>query len=309
MPSYFIWSTFLRRFKRSRLALFGLACLLFLVLVFFLGEPLYCRITGSDPYTIDVLNRYAFPSSQHWLGTDDQGRDLLARLLLGGQLSVEVAFTASFFSTFFGTLLGLVSGFYGGWWDSILMRFLDFMLSIPWLIIYMVFGGLLFRIIGWGLWPLILVFSLFGWMNTARLVRGEVLSLKSSEYVEAARSVGVTTWGIMFRHLLLNSIHIILPSFAILVAQNLLAEATLSWMGMGIQEPQPSLGNMMMREVNPLFAPGYGPFQFFYPGITLILLILSVNWLGDGFRDALDPRMVFARAPFKTGTVSSEVDL
>lgn len=300
MSSHLLWSIFWRRFRRSRLALLGLACLLFLALAFFLGEPLYCWITGCDPYTIDVLNRYDFPSSQHWLGTDDQGRDLLARLLLGGQYSVEVAFTSAFFSTLFGTFVGLVSGLYGGLWDYLLMRFVDYMLSIPWLIIYMVFGWLLFRIIGWGLWPLILVFSLFGWMNIARLVRGEVLLLRNSEYIEAARSVGATTWGIMFRHLLLNSIHIILPSSAILISQNLLAEATLSWMGMGIQEPQPSLGNLMMREVNPLFAPGYGPFQFFYPGITLILLILSVSWLGDGLRDALDPRMVFATISAKT---------
>ncbi len=172
------------------------------------------------------------------------------------------------------------------------MRFVDYMISIPWLIIYMVFGWLLFRIIGWGLWPLILIFSLFGWMNTARLVRGVVLVFINSEYVEAARSVGVTTWGIMFRHLLLNSIHIILPSFVILISQNLLAEATLSWMAMGIQGPQPSLGNIMMREVNPFFTPGNGLLQFLAPGLTLILLIISVSWLGEGLRDSLDPKMV-----------------
>jgi peptide/nickel transport system permease protein len=290
-PQLSYWGMVWIRFRRHRMAVAGGVILCVIFLACFLGGPLYCWITGSSPMDQFSAERYAWPSAQHWLGMDDYGRDLLARILYGGQASLSIAVLASLGGMVLGVLVGVLSGYLGGWVDTGLMRFTDFMLAIPWLPFYMVFDKALGKIIGFGFWTVIAIFVVFGWMFTARLVRGVILSIKTTEFVEAARSLGATTWRIMFRHLLINCVPVIIVATTLMIATNLLAEATLSFLGMGVQEPDPSWGNLMMREVATAFAPKNGPFQVVYAGIPLFLSVLAFNFLGDGLRDALDPKL------------------
>lgn len=269
------------------MAMFGAFMVIFISLTCFFGYPLYSHFSGNDYETQDFSFRYQFPSGKHWLGTDDLGRDVFARILYGGRVSLAVGFFSAVASVLLGALIGLLSGYLGGWVDEALMRFTDIMLSLPYIPLYLVMAMAL----GPGFWTLVGIFVAFGWMTDARLVRGVVLSLKNLEFVEAAKALGASRGRIMFRHLLLNSFAPIIVSATLMIGGNIVGEAALSYLGLGIQPPLPSWGNILQTASEYIFSPGNGPWLVVYPGLFLFLTVVAFNFMGDGLRDALDPRL------------------
>jgi len=286
-PTMSYWQMVWSRFRKHRLAMISGIAIIIMILACVGGYYALMYIKGYDYETTDLVNRYALPSSEHWLGTDDLGRDLLMRILYGGQISLAVGFISAFASIVLGALIGIMSGYYGGWIDEALMRFTDVMLSLPYIPLYLVLA----MAFGPGFWTLVGIFVAFGWMGTARLVRGVVLSLKNMEFVEAARAVGASNWRIMARHLLVNSMAPIIVNTTLTIGGNIVAEASLSYLALGIQPPMPSWGNILQQSSEFMFAPGNGPLMIIYPGLFLVITVLSFNFMGDGLRDALDPRL------------------
>ena len=285
---YSYWGAVWKRFRRHRMATIGLVILTCIVL-FSILTPLI------SPYAFDTISledRFSSPSSQFILGTDELGRDVLVRLAYGGRVSLFVAVTASLSALIVGATIGSIAGFFGGWLDNVLMRLVDVLLSIPTfpllMLLAMYFGG--------SLWNIILIFAVLGWMGESRLIRGYFLSLKESEFVEAAFSIGASSRRIIFRHIMPNALAVLLVSVTLSVGGVILYEAALSYLGLGIQPPTPSWGNMLQRSMEYILgAPtkGGGPpwWLTFYPGLMIFLTALSVNFMGDGLRDALDPRL------------------
>jgi peptide/nickel transport system permease protein len=286
-PSFSYWQMVWTRFRKHKLAMFGTIVVILMLLFCFLGAWIYTAVTGYYYTGQDLTTRYALPSAAHWFGTDDLGRDVLARILYGGRVSLEVGLISAFASVLIGSLVGVMSGYFGGWVDEALMRFTDVMMSLPYLPLYLVLA----MAFGPGFWTLVGIFIAFGWMGDARMVRGVVLSLKNMEYVEAARALGASPWRIMIKHLLINSMAVIIVSTTLLMGGNIVGEAALSFLGLGIQPPQPSWGNILQTASEYIFAPSNGPWLIIYPGIFLFLTVLSFNFMGDGLRDALDPRL------------------
>jgi len=286
-PALSYWDMIWTRFRKHKMAMFGTAIILFMILICFLGYPVYSFFTGNDYELQNFFYRYQLPTASHWFGTDDLGRDVVARILYGGRVSIAVGFISAIASAFLGALIGVVSGYFGGWIDEALMRFTDVMMSLPYIPLYLVLA----MAFGPGFWTLVGIFVAFGWMTDARLVRGVVLSLRNLEFVEAARAVGASNWRIMVRHLLLNSMAPIIVSTTLLMGGNIVGEAALSYLGLGIQPPLPSWGNVLQTASEYIFAPGNGPLLIFYPGFSLFITVLSFNFMGDGLRDALDPRL------------------
>ncbi len=279
-PGVGYWRMAARRLRRHRLAQASGVILLLLVLISLLAPWI-------APYRfdqIDLTNRLSPPSLRHPLGTDELGHDVLTRLLYAGRVSLTVGFSAAVASALVGTVVGLIAGFYGGWVDQVLMRFVDIMLSIPDLPILIVLS----RYFGGSLGGIILVLVAFGWMGTARLVRGEILRLKNQEFVEAARALGASNARIMLRHLLPNALSPVIVSATLSVGGAILTEAALSFLGIGIQPPTPSWGNMLQNAQDFIWRT---PLLAFWPGLLIFLTVLCFNFFGDGLRDALDPRM------------------
>lgn len=285
------WRMVWTRFRKHHLATIGGGFLLFMIVLCFIGAPIYSAATGYGLSTQNLPNRYAFPTWQHWFGTDDLGRDVFLRILLGGQVSIEVGLLSAFGSIVLGSLIGAISGYFGGWVDEALMRFTDVMLSLPYLPLYLVLA----MAFGPGFWTLVGIFIGFGWMGDARMVRGVVLSLKNLEFVEAARAIGASPWRIILRHLLINSMGVIIVATTLAMGEIIVGEAALSYLGLGIQPPQPSWGNILQTASEFLFSPRNAPWLIVYPGLFLFLTVLSINFMGDGLRDALDPRLKGAR--------------
>lgn len=223
------------------------------------------------------------PSSKHWLGTDSLGRDLFSRLLYGARVSLTVALAVELLDLLVGVTLGMIAGYYGGRWDAWLMRMTDIMLAFPDLL----FAVFLVAVVGPGLGSVILALGIVYWPNMARLVRSQVLTLKNLEYIESARALGMSDLRIMFKHLLPNLAGPVLVSATTGTASVILAEATLSFLGIGIQPPYPSWGSMV-REGMEVFR-AY-PLQVIFPALAVALVTLSLNFLGDALRDWLDPR-------------------
>ncbi|MDR7416770.1 MAG: ABC transporter permease [Armatimonadota bacterium] len=269
-----------RRLRRHRLAQVSGGVILLLVVASALAPYL-------TPYRfdeIDLTNRLSPPSWRHPLGTDELGHDVLTRLLYAGRVSLTVGLSAAIASALAGTAVGLVSGFYGGWVDQVLMRVVDVLLSIPDLPILIVLS----RYFGGSLWGIILVLVAFGWMGTARLVRGEVLRLRNLEFVEAARALGASSARIMWRHLVPNALGPVIVSATLSVGGAILTEAALSFLGIGIQPPTPSWGNMLQNAQDFIWRT---PLLALWPGLMIFVTVLCFNFFGDGLRDALDPRM------------------
>jgi|DewCreStandDraft_1066081.scaffolds.fasta_scaffold03980_3 peptide/nickel transport system permease protein len=274
------WQIALARLRRHRVAMFGGCTILVLVATAVLSP----WIAPYAPTHIDLTNRMSLPSWRHPLGTDELGHDVLTRLLYAGRVSLTVGFSAALASALVGTLVGLVSGFYGGWLDNVLMRFVDIMLSIPDLPILIILA----RYFGGSLLGIILVITAFGWMGTARLVRGEVLKLKRTDFVEAARALGASNARIMLRHLVPNTLAPVIVAATLAVGGAILTEAALSYLGFGIQPPTPSWGNMLQNAQDFIWRT---PLLAFWPGLMIFLTVLCFNFFGDGLRDAFDPRL------------------
>ena len=282
------------RFRRHKMAIFGGIVLILLFLYSFGGALIL-----SEQYAnfTDTGLRLAAPSAAHPFGTDTVGRDILARTIYGGQISLLIGLMAVLVETVIGILIGAVAGYYGGLIDSLLMRFTEAVLTIPSLFLLLVmakfFGGkipdvqFLGRTFSGSVIVIILIIGLTSWPYLARIVRAEFLSLKENEFVLAARAIGTPNGQIIFRHILPNSVAPIVVSATLGVAGAIIAEAYISFLGLGVQPPTATWGNMITGATNYIET---APWLWFFPGLLILLTVLSINFVGDGLRDALDPR-------------------
>jgi len=283
-----------RRFKRHKPAMIGLVVLSLLV-IYALGGSIF--LSEKFANFNDTSQRLLTPTIDHPFGTDSIGRDVLARTIYGGQISLLIGLTAVVVETILGILVGALAGFYGGIVDNILMRITEAMLNIPEIFLLIVmakyFGGkipeldLFGRTFSGSVVVIVLIIGLTSWMYLARIVRAQFLSLKENEFVLAARATGTPNIDIIFRHILPNSVAPIVVSATLGVANAILAEAYISFLGLGVQPPTATWGNMLDGANNYLES---APWLWFFPGLLILLTVLSINFLGDGLRDALDPR-------------------
>jgi peptide/nickel transport system permease protein len=273
------WSIAWRRFRQHRLAMIGLLMMTVFALLAILAPVI-------APYGMDEQDLFKIaegPSAENWLGTDELGRDVLSRLIYGGRISLLVGLGAALITTVIGVVVGTTAGFLGGWVDSTLMRFIDLVLAFPAIFLLLI----LFSIVSASVWNVILFLGLFSWMWLARVVRGELLSLKEREFVEAARAIGASNIRIVAQHLLPNVVAAIIVSATLAMAFNMIAEATLSFLGFGVPPSVPTWGNMLTG------ASGFylrAPLLAVMPGVVLVMAILAINFIGDGLRDAFDPQ-------------------
>jgi peptide/nickel transport system permease protein len=277
------------QFRRNRIAVYGLLLLLFIIVSILLC-PLVYRV---DPKAINILEASAPPSAAHPFGTDDLGRDILARCLYGGRISLAVGLVSMVIAMSFGTIIGLLAG-YVTRLDNMLMRFTDMMLTLPQIPLLLVAMSLFrdsmrmrFGLEAGAFIMVVSIIGLFGWMPTARMVRGLVLSIKQKEFIEAAINIGVRSGGIMGRHILPNTFGIIIVASTLSVASAILTESTLSFLGLGFPPDVPTWGSLLYENRNYMIK---APWMVIFPGILISLTILSINVIGDGLRDALDPR-------------------
>jgi peptide/nickel transport system permease protein len=269
-----------RRFRRHRLALIGMTILLVLTIAAVFA-PL---IAQHGPYAIDLSAYRTGPTNDHWLGTDSAGRDVFSRLLHAGRVSLSVGLVAVSIYTAIGVILGALAGYYGGWVDSTIMRMADVFLSFPSLIIIITMASVL----GPSIYNVMLAIGLLGWPPIARLLRGELLSLREREFILGARSIGCGSMRLIFRHLLPNAMAPVIVAATFGIAYAILIEAGLSFLGLGVQPPTPSWGNML-TDAQSLTVLESMPWLWLPPGLMIALAVLSINFIGDGLRDALDP--------------------
>ncbi|MEM7720533.1 MAG: ABC transporter permease [Pseudomonadota bacterium] len=297
----FIDSDFFYAFKRSPVAVVSFAVVMLLVLsaVF---APLIAPTNPFDPASLNLMNGFtppmeanAFTSESFLLGTDDQGRDVFSTILYGMRVSLFVGVSAVLFAMVLGIFLGLVSGYFGGWTETIIMRIADVQLTFPSILVAMLIFGIAkgFTPVEYrdqmAIWVLILAIGLSDWVQFARVVRGATMVEKSKDYVAAARLIGRSPWAIMIRHILPNALSPVLVIATISLALAIIAEATLSFLGVGAPPTQPSLGTLIRIGQGFLFSGEW--WILFFPACTLLVLALSVNLLGDWLRDALNPRL------------------
>jgi peptide/nickel transport system permease protein len=276
-----------KRFKKNKLALFGSFILLFLLFVAAIA-PL---VAPHDPYVSNVneLGGYdvlAPPSSEHLLGTDSLGRDMLSRIIYGGRVSLSVAFVAVMIATVTGIFLGVIAGYYGKWVDTLIMRITDVVICFPVLFLAITVATILKP----SLFNVMIIIGLVSWTTMTRLVRGEVLKLREMEYIEAAKAMGQRNSIIIFRHILPNIIAPIVVQATLQTAEAILTESALSFLGVGVQQPVPSWGNML-NEATSIMVLQFKPWVWAPAGFAILLTILSINFVGDGLRDALDPKV------------------
>lgn len=274
----FTYQTF-RYLIKNRLAVSG-AVLVLLVFMLSIFAPV---LAPYDPSTIDIKNILIGPSLSHPLGTDDLGRDVLSRMLWGGRVSLEVGFIAVSIATVIGIILGSLAGYYGGWGDSIIMRAVDIMLSVP--TIFLILAVI--AILEPSIFNIMIVIGLTGWMEPARLIRAEFISIKEREFVLSARALGASDSRIMLRHILPNGLSPILVSATMGVGAAILIESGLSFLGLGVQPPTPSWGSLLSSGKDNIEIAWW---LSAFPGLAILLTVLGYNLLGEGIRDALDPR-------------------
>ena len=267
-----------RMAKQNKLAVISAGVLV----LFLLGAILAPVLTPYSPTVGDTAHRLAAPSADHLLGTDEMGRDVLTRLLYGSRISRAVGVIPTLISLLLGIILGMTAGFLGGKADYLIMRLADVMLAFPSLLLAMV----VMYTMGGGLINIFIALSLVNWAGTARIVRSQTLSLKEKEYVEAARSIGVKKWVIMFRHILPNCIPSLIVLFTLNIPSAILSEASLSFLGVGAQPPSASWGLMVVRGKKYLFSE---PWLSIAPSVAIMIVVMAFNFLGDGLRDVLDP--------------------
>lgn len=272
------------RLKKNRMAMAGLYIALGLALSCAFGPLLLKSLWGYDFESQDLAYGARPPTLQHWFGTDYFGRDLFTRVLYGGQISLCVGVLAAVVAASIGTLYGSVSGYLGGRIDGLMMRVVDVIYALPYMFVVIV----LVTIFGKSLPLLFISLGLVGWLMTARIVRGQVLSLKQREFVHAAKNLGVRGPTILFRHLIPNTLGPIIVYFTLTVPSMILQEAFLSFLGLGVQAPRPSLGALINDGAQHMAVFWW---ELVFPAGTMALLLFSLNFLGDGVRDALDPQL------------------
>jgi peptide/nickel transport system permease protein len=266
----------------NRLAIFGFVVVVILILVAIFAP----WIATQDISATDLSNRYLAPSAAHWFGTDSTGRDVFARVIYGARISLRVGITVVVISTIVGTILGALSGYYGGWIDRIMSGYV--------FNVFLAFPGLLLAIalvafLGAGLNKLIFALCIIGWVGYARLIRGQVLKVREYDFVQAARALGASDLRILFLHILPNAVQPLIVQASLGMAGAVLAEASLSFLGLGVPPPAPSWG-VMIEEARDLSTLQAAPHALIFPGIAIALTVLAFNFIGDGLREYLDPR-------------------
>lgn len=294
-----------RRLRRHRLATASMIVLAFIIAACIFGPMIMSRMTYynySQQKEVnysrdgqDLTNRNASPTREHLMGTDELGRDVFYRLLMAGRLSLFVAFTVVFLSESFGMLLGAISGYYGGRTDSLIQRVTEFVIILPTLPLLLVLSSILRE---WKIpflpaeWSqavvIIIILSVLGWTGSCRLARGMVLSLRNQEFTEASRALGMSDRSIVLRHMMPNALPPIIVSASLALGGVIIVESALSFLGFGIQPPVATWGNMLQGVQRDMFT---APWKALYPGLLIFVVSLAFNYLGDGLRDAIDPRL------------------
>jgi len=290
-PGQLVW----RRFRKHRMAVLG-GIGSILLLIFIIGGSII--VPESRANETDLKARLTAPTSEHWFGTDSVGRDVFNRIIYGGQISLFIGVIAVFIAVTLGTLIGGIAAYYGGWIDAVLMRFTEAMLAIPSLFLLIVLAKFIGREVGQvvifgrtfsgSIGIVILVIGLTSWMYLARIVRANVLSLKELDYVSASRALGATDTRIFFSHLVPNTLGPIIVSATLGLAGAILTEAYVSFLGLGVQQPTSTWGNMMQQAQSFLIRGAW--WMWVFPSLFIVAIILCINLLGDGLRDAFDPR-------------------
>ena len=271
---------FWTRFKKNKLALGGS----FIVVLFFVVSIFAPLLSPHDPGEINLQNVLAPPSADNPLGTDELGRDVLSRMVWGSRISLKVGFASTGIAILIGIVLGAVAGYYGGWVDSFIMRAVDIMLCFP--TFFLILAVIAF--LEPSIWNIMAIIGLTGWMGITRLVRADFISLKEREFVQAARAIGAGDMRIIFIHILPNAMASILVAATFGVAGAILTESALSFLGIGVQPPTPSWGNILTAGKDNIDIAWW---LSFFPGLAILLTVLGYNLLGEGIRDSLDPRL------------------
>ncbi len=271
---------FWARFRRNRLAMTGLT----LVAGMFVVSLAARWLAPYDPNFIDLKAVLMAPSGEHLLGTDPLGRDVLSRIIYGSQVSLKVGFVAVGLATLIGLLVGALAGYYGGWMDQVLMRLVDLMLCFPAFFLILA----VIAILEPSIWNIMVVIGLTSWMGVARLVRAEFLSLREREFVMAARALGASDARLIWRHLLPNALAPVMVSATLGVAGAILTESALSFLGLGVQPPTPSWGNILTAGKDNIEIAWW---LSLFPGLAILVTVMSYNLLGEGVREAIDPRL------------------
>lgn len=275
-----LWYLFRKKFMRNYLAVSGATVLILLILVAVFA-PLLAPYSPED---IDLFRIQESPSKEHVLGTDELGRDVLTRILYGSRVTLLVGFCSMVISVVIGVVLGAIAGYYGKWVDNLLMRLTDIFLSFPSLILLIIVAAYFeTTVIG-----MILIIGLTGWMTVARLVRGEFLSLKEKEFVEASVAIGSRDRRVIFRHILPNAMAPLIVAATLMVGYAIIFESALSFLGVGIKPPAATWGNMLSNAQQDI---NTAPWLAIWPGMLIFITILAINFVGDGLRDALDPKV------------------
>lgn len=270
-----------RRFKENKIATLALIMLTILIFLVIFGPA----ISGYNFEEMDTDNRNAPPSREHWFGTDKLGRDMFARVWQGGRVSMVIGLVGAFITSFVGSIYGGISGYFGGRVDDIMMRIVEILISVPYLIVVIVLSIVLDSK---SLGTLLLAMTITGWCGIARMVRGQVLQVKSQEFVMAAQALGVPAWKIIMRHVLPNVLSVIIVSITFDIPGYIFGEAFLSFLNLGIQPPNTSWG-ALAANAQSMYA--FYPYQLFIPSLMIALTMLCFTLMGDGLRDALDPRL------------------
>jgi len=272
---------FFRNFYHNVAGMAGLI----MVSIMILSAIFAIKISGFDPNYIDPINSRLSPRWGHLMGTDQLGRDMLSRVLVGARQSIYIGVLASFLANTIGTILGAIAGYLGGKFDTIVMRLSELVMTFPQLILVLIFVSIL----GQGVNNVILIFALTGWMTTFRLVRGEFFSLREEAFVEADRAFGFSKPRIIFRHLLPNTLSPIVVAFTVNIAIYIIIEAGLSFLGLGVPVTTPTWGNLLAAAQSPIVVSEYW-WLWVFPALMIIIFVLGVNFIGDGLRDVMDPR-------------------
>ncbi|WP_247729443.1 ABC transporter permease [Halovivax limisalsi] len=294
------WRRALRRFVRNRSAMLGLFVVLVMSLLAIFARPIEVAGVTVQPYAIapyspsDIVafygsdaGIYAPPSWQHPFGTDETGRDLFTRVLYGGRYSISIGFVVVLLTASFGIVYGSISGYFGGWVDEVLMRFVDLIFAFPGLVLALIIVAML----GGGYWQLVAAFTLVGWASYARIIRGEVLSVKQNEYVLAAKALGARDRSIIFRHVVPNALAPVVVQASLSVGTVVIGVAALGFLGVGFDPGTPEWGTMLDATRETLIAGPTGSIPWWatvFPGLAIFLFVMAMNLIGDGINDALD---------------------
>ncbi|MCX7721007.1 MAG: ABC transporter permease [Dictyoglomus thermophilum] len=275
-----LWRIAWKRLSKNKLALLGLGIVIFFVIV-----ALSAQYISPYPWNeVDLSRALQSPSWEHPLGTDEFGRDILSRIIYGTKISLQFAFFAQLISISLGTVLGLIAGFYGGWIDDLIMRIVEILFAFP----FLLFVIAVVSTLGTGIQNLYIAVAIIGWAGVSRIVRGQVLSLRERDFIASAQAIGASTWRILFKHILPNALSPVIIEATLGMGGMIMLEAGLSFLGLGVQAPTPSLGSMVQAGLAYLRSCWWYPVA---PGLVIMIIVFGFNLLGDGLRDALDPRL------------------